>query len=300
MSCIKKIIFLLIFVHFNLVFPSIIIDSFGKEIKVVQPYKRIISLYGSHTDVLVDLGVEKELIGTDKHHSYLKKDIFLGIDNVEKFLEAKPDLIIIVPIMKMKYSSLFRVLEDSGITVLSLQPKGFDHLDEYWETLGILSGKEKEVKLYIKSFHEEIKKIKVISSKIPKEKINTVFFESRHKNGPFTTSNLGIPWEILEILNINNIAKDVKPIRKGSSIARFPKELLLAQGNKIDIYIARYDFMNRINIDIIKNAPGFKGIKAVREEKIYIIDGNKINKPTNKIIDGIYEIGRLVYPEYFK
>lgn len=300
MSYVKKIIFLLIFVHFNLSFSSIIIDSFGKKIKVVKSYKRIISLYSSHTDVLIDLGVGKKLIGVDKHHSYLKKDVFLDIDNVEKFLEAKPDLIIVVPIIKMKYNSLFRILEGSGITVLSLQPKGFDCLDEYWETLGILGGKEKEAKLYIKSFHEEIKKIKAISSKVPKEKRKTVFFESRHKNGPFTTSNLGIPWGILEILNVNNIAKDVKPIRKGSTIAKFPIELLLTQGDKIDIYIARYDFMNKINVDIIKKTPGFKGIKAVRDEKIYIIDGNKINKPTNKIIDGIYEIGRGVYPEYFK
>jgi len=57
--------------------------------------------------------------------------------------------------------------------------------------------------------------------------------------------------------------------------------------------------MNRSTKDIIKKAPGYKAIKAVREGEIYIINEYDVSRPTNGLLDGIKKIGHIVYPEYF-
>ncbi|MBW2349127.1 MAG: hypothetical protein JRF59_15015 [Deltaproteobacteria bacterium] len=40
-------------------------------------------------------------------------------------------------------------------------------------------------------------------------------------------------------------------------------------------------------------------IKAVREGEIYIVDEDIVSRPTMRLLDGIWEIGRILYPARF-
>jgi len=57
--------------------------------------------------------------------------------------------------------------------------------------------------------------------------------------------------------------------------------------------------MNHVNIRKIKEEGGFRAIKAVRDHQIFIIDEKIVSRPTMRLLDGIYEIGRILYPSYF-
>lgn len=275
-----------------------IISESGQKVDLTNPHTRIISLYGAHTDVLVSIGAEENLIGVDKSNGNVGIEVFSYKDSVEKFISAKPDLILIRPMIRDRFSGLIRSLKNANLTVVTIKPTKFEELDDYWLTLGKLSGHEKEAIQYTEDFHMNLAKLKKKADSIPSNERKTVFFEARHKTNQ-TTSLDGIPAYILGVLDIDNIAYDAVPAKKGSSVADFPKELLLARGEKIDVYLAQYGAMNRPTVDIIKNTPGYKAIRAIREDEIYIIDEYDVSRPTNGLLDGIKEIGSIVYPKYF-
>lgn len=275
-----------------------VVSESGKIVDLTKPHMRIISLYGAHTDVLIDIGAKENLIGVDKSSSDLGIEIFSSKDSIEKFLSAKPDLILIRPMIRDRFSGLIKALKNANLTIVTIKPTKFEELDNYWLTLGQLSGHESEAIQYTNDFHIKLGDLKKKANSIPSNERKTVFFEARHKNNQ-TTSLEGIPAYILGVLDINNIAYDATSTKKGSSVANFPKELLLARGEKIDIYLAQYGAMNRPTIDIIKKAPGYKAIRAIREEKIYIIDEYEVSRPTNGLLDGVMKIGKIVYPKYF-
>ena len=295
---IKLLLTFIFMMQLSFAYNGKIVSESGKVVDLSKPHTRIISIYGAHTDVLIGIGAKDNLIGVDKSNADLGIEVFSYKDNVEKYIAAKPDLILIRPMIRDRFSGLVRALVRANLTVVTIKPTKFEELDDYWMTLGALSGHEKEALKYKEDFHKELAKLKKKADSIPQSERKTVFFEARHKTNQ-TTALDGIPAYILKVLNINNIAYDATPTKKGSSVANFPKELLLSRGDKIDVYIAQYGAMNRPTVEMIKNAPGYKAIKAVRENQVYIIDEYDVSRPTSGLLDGIKEVGKIVYPKYF-
>ncbi len=106
--------------------PNVVIDQAGRKIVINDPHHRIISLYGAHTENLFQLGLDKEIIGVSRNEDYptqaLEKRVFSYHDDPEKFLAARPDLVLVRPMIDRGYPQLVARLEKSGITVASLQP----------------------------------------------------------------------------------------------------------------------------------------------------------------------------------
>ena len=142
--------------HFCIVDESSIIDQAGRRISAKWPFKRIISLYGAHTENLFALGLNKEIIGVSRHEVFppeaMKKAVFSYHDDPEKFLAVNPDLVLIRPMIDRGYPDLIARLEKSGITVASLQPGTVDDMFNYWMALGILTGKQEEASEMIRGF----------------------------------------------------------------------------------------------------------------------------------------------------
>ena len=47
-----------------------IVDQGGRTLKIDDPFKRIISLYGAHTENLFSLGLDAEIVGVSPHEVY--------------------------------------------------------------------------------------------------------------------------------------------------------------------------------------------------------------------------------------
>jgi len=57
--------------------------------------------------------------------------------------------------------------------------------------------------------------------------------------------------------------------------------------------------MNRPTVSMIKSETGFSAIKAVYDNQIFIIDEQIVSRPTLRLLEGIYEIGKILYPDVF-
>jgi iron complex transport system substrate-binding protein len=279
--------------------PQAVIDRAGRRISVEKPYQRIISLYGAHTENLFSLGLDKEIIGVSRHESYpqraLMKPIFSYHDDPEKFLAARPDLVFVRPMIDRGYPQLVKRLEKSGIVVVSLQPATVSEMFAYWKTLGILTGRPIQALEMATHFQKISKKFQSVASAIKVKK--KVYFESIHsKMKTFSPDSMAI--FVLETAGGINVAKDAKPVRN-TNIAAYGKERILSRANQIDVFLSQSGAMNRPTISMIKNEPGFSAIKAVYNNQVFIIDEQIVSRPTLRLLQGIDEIGKILYPDVY-
>ncbi len=274
-------------------------DQGGRSIVVERPYRRIISLYGAHTENLFAMGLDAEIIGVSRHEAYpaeaLSKDVFSYHDDPERFLAARPDLVLIRPMIDRGYPALVARLEKSGVAVVSLQPVNVAEMFLYWQILGRLTGKKSRAEEMIGTFKAATAACQSLTADVPVKK--TVFFEAIHsKLKTFAPDSMAI--FALEAAGGINVAADAHRVRQ-TNIAAYGKERILARGCQIDVYLAQYGAMNSPSIDMIRNEPGFGAIKAIRQNEIYLIDEMIVSRPTMRLIDGILKIGRHLYPDRF-
>ena len=276
-----------------------IVDQGGRRLQIDRPYQRIISLYGAHTENLFSLGLDEEIIGVSPHEAYppraMQKPVYSYHDDPEKFLAARPDLVLIRPMIDRGYPQLVRRLEKSGIRVVSLQPGTIDELYGYWEILGILTGERARALNLIDQFQAASQRLQLLTTAVDVKK--RVYFEAIHSRmKTFAPDSMAI--YTLQIAGGVNVADDARPVRS-TNIAFYGKERILARAADIDVYLAQYGAMNTPTIRIIKEEPGFRAIKAIRENEIHIIDEHIVSRPTMRLLNGILEIGKILYPEHF-
>jgi iron complex transport system substrate-binding protein len=279
--------------------PNVVIDQSGRRIVVENPYKKIISLYGAHTENLFSLGLDMEIIGVSRHENFparaLTKPVFSYHDDPEKFLAARPDLVLVRPMIDRGYPQLVTRLEKSGITVVSLQPGTVGEMYAYWKILGVLTGRQVLASEMISHFKNISSNFKAVASSIAVKK--RVYFESIHsKMKTFSPDSMAI--FALETAGGINVAGDAKPVRN-TNIAGYGKERILSRAAQIDVYLAQYGAMNRPTVEVINSESGFNAIKAVYDNQIFIIDEQIVSRPTLRLLEGIHEIGKILYPDVF-
>jgi len=285
--------------QFSIQAPNAIIDQAGRQIVIQEPFKRVISLYGAHTENLFSLGLFKEIIGVTQHDDFPPqaqgKPVFSYHDDPEKFLAARPDLVLIRPMIDRGYPQFVTMLEKSGITIVSLQPGTIDEMFTYLAVLGILTDKQDRAKQLILKLKNSIDEFKNLTgSRINRKR---VYFEAIHsKMKTFAPDSMTM--FALESAGGINIAADADPVRN-TNIAYYGKERILSRAPEIDVYLAQYGTMNRPTVSLIKQEPGFHIIKAVAMDQIYIVDEKIVSRPTMRLLEGIYTIGKYLYPEIF-
>jgi iron complex transport system substrate-binding protein len=274
-----------------------IVDAGGRRIHVTKPFKRIISLYGAHTENLFALGAAPRLIGVSPSEDWppeaRSKPVYSYHDGLEKFLAARPDLVLIRPMIDRGYTQLIRRLEGRGVTVVSLQPGTVDQMFVYWRILGRLSGREAAAEAMVARFKQTVQRIRRRTASIAHKK--RVYFEAIHQRMR-TFSPESMPIFVLETAGGINVAADAHP-RRGTNIADFGKERILSRADAIDVYLAQVGPMNHPTPAMIRSEPGYGLIRAVRQNQIYLIDETEVSRPTLRMLAGICRVVQILYPQ---
>lgn len=278
-----------------------ITDAAGRVIEVKKPFARIISLYAAHTENLFSLGLDAEIIGVSKSEDYparaLSKEVFDYRDDPERFLAARPDLVLIRPMIERSHAQLIEKLTAAGGTVVSLQPGDIEEAFAYWRALGLLTGRSQAAEAMVRTFREELAGIGGKVARISPSARKRVYFEAIHgKMKTFAPNSMAI--FALTSAGGVNVADDAERVRS-TNIAAYGKERILAKSAGIDVFLAQQGAMNRIDRADIANEPGFAAIKAVREGRIHLIDEHLVSRPTMRLLAGIRQIGAILYPETF-
>ena len=270
------------------------VDDNERTIHFDKPFARIISLYPAHTENLFSLGLDEQIIGVAKNDNFPEaarhKRKFHYREDAEKFIAAQPDLVLVRPMIMRSYPELVKQLAMAGVTVISLQPTSVEGMFSYWRRLGLLTGRESQAAAMEKRFKKELASLQKKTFALAADQRKKVYFEAIHrKMKTFMPTSLAI--FALESAGGMNIASDAKQVRR-TNIAYYGKERILAKGHDIDIFLAQKGVMNRVDEELIRQEPGFMAIKAVQKQLV--------SRPTMRLLQGIKEIGNMLYPELFK
>jgi iron complex transport system substrate-binding protein len=278
---------------------DVIVDSMGRRTVVAHPFQRIISLYGAHTENLFDLGGGDQVVGVSRNEDWppeaRSKPVHSYHDDLERFLAARPDLVLIRPMIDRGYAALVGRMRANGITVVSLQPGTVAEMFVYWRILGKLSGRVASAEAMVAAFRDAVACIGGRTDSIENKK--RVYFEAIHRRmRTFAPDAMAI--FALETAGGINVAATATS-RRGTTIADYGIERILSQAEEIDVYLAQVGPMNHPTLETIQTEPGYALIRAVRENRIYFIDEKLVSRPTRRMLHGICEIGRILYPERF-
>ena len=216
-----------------------ITDKQGRIIPVDKPFHRIISLYSAHTENLFHIGASGQIIGVSTNDTYPPEadtiPKFSYHDGPEKYLAARPDLVLIRPMIDNGYPQFVKQLESYGITIVSLQPATINEMYTYWETLGQLTGKTKEAHAMVSRFKKRVASIEKAAGRITDPK--RVYFQAIHKRmRTFTPGSMTI--FALETAGGINVADDAIASRN-TNVAVYSKEKILAKAGSIDVILAQ-------------------------------------------------------------
>ncbi|WP_092063081.1 ABC transporter substrate-binding protein [Desulfonauticus submarinus] len=283
-NILKKIYLKLCCVSFIIFLPlnafSITIqDDLGQKIFLAKPAKKIVSLYGGITDILLSLNLKEHIVGWTKPDALEWGGNIVSIGthmrpNLEIILSLHPDLVL--QMGTAKHSILpIKHLKKYNIPVAVFNPHNFKELFHTILRIGKLVGKKQLAHQLVKQYQQKLKNLN--TDKIPFTKRPTIFFEVRYPN-LLSVGQGSIVSEIIYWAGGRNILKSSK------KLLRISEEKLLSLNPQV--YIIQKGPMNKKPISLHKR-PLFKKIKAVLTNHILIVKEKNFSRPGPRSIEAV-------------
>ncbi|MGA1866984.1 MAG: ABC transporter substrate-binding protein [bacterium] len=285
-KCSQCIHYFIICFIFLLIFLWSFPDCQGTE------FNRIISLAPSITESIYHLGQEHRLIGVTSycnHPEKVKDKEIIGEmlnPNLEKIYSLAPDLIVaskginqLHTVEKLKSLHLHVVAFDEGNNI--------DEIFENFFQLGLLLGAQDKAEKIIQSVKERMHIMKGALHNDPPQKI----FWQVGTNPLVTIGTNSFVNDFITYVGGKNIF-DITAIK----YPRVSREEVLKKNPDIIILIPMGDVTEHEQ----DAWSSFKELSAVKNNKIYVVDGDKLCRPTPlSFLAGLEELARLLHPEIF-
>jgi iron complex transport system substrate-binding protein len=262
--------------------------------------RRIISTAPSNTEIIIGLGLGDGIIAADKYSLGLPglpagvREIDFFYPDQEAVLGLSPDIIISSETNAYGGGgNPYGPLEDLGIKLLFIPTSR--SIADIKRDIGIIAGAlgaaERGEEL-VKTMEGEIEEVAEIGRSLagPSFKPKTVYLEISPFPDPVTAGRETFLNEMLEIIGAVNVFADRTGwIAPGAeAILERDPEVILSNVNFLDDPAGE-----------IKARPGFAGISAVQEGRIYIIDADSSSRPSQRITLALRQMARAVYPKEY-
>ncbi|MDR2442672.1 MAG: ABC transporter substrate-binding protein [Deltaproteobacteria bacterium] len=261
---------------------------------------KIISLYAADTEILLRLGARDNLVGISRQETYdgpetvgwTRPPTFSIHDDVEKFLAASPDYVLLRPQHLATKPALFDFLEKNGIKLWTKQCTKASELADFWREIGQIANRTKEAEKMIQDFQEAVAKYNSLNSLDQSDKPG-VFLESIHKEVKTFTPD-SIPIWLITLAGGQNVASDAQPARPGLIVADYGPERLLEKAQEVDIFISQEGPMNPITLDQIKDRSIFRVLPAFQNDRVYRVPEELISRPTPSLLEGLELLSKQI------
>ena len=262
-------------------------------VKAEAPPKRIVSLAPSITESIYQLGAEDTLIAVTSYCNYppqaKTKEIIgtLTNPNIEHIYSLSPDLVLAVN--GINRSQTIEKLKSLGLKVVVFDDtNSFDDITKSFIQLGELTGREEKARSIVEEVRREVE---LIFSKFKNLTPVRVFWEVGAK--PLVSAGAeSFADEFIRYSGGINIFADTS-IR----YPRVNREEVLNRNPEVIILVTMGDVTEKEKLYWEK----FKSLEAVKNNRIYIIDADKVCRPTPvSFLIGLKEVVRLLHPEVFR
>jgi iron complex transport system substrate-binding protein len=238
-------------------------DSLGRKITLKGNPKRIVSLAPNITEILYVLGLGERLVGVTQFSSYpeeasLKPKVGSYINlNVEKIISLSPELVI--GTVDGNEPGIVSLLEQAGIQVFIVNPRKVKQIIDTIASIGEVCGVKEKADIIVGQLNRRVNRV---TRRIASRERPLVFLQINVR--PIMT------------VNRNTYHHDLIRLAGGRNMA-------MERGGRFEK--ARQAWLR------------WKSIPAVRNNRVYLIDSDLIDRPSPRIIEGLEEMAKIIHPE---
>jgi len=279
-------------------------DDFGRTIVLAKPPDRIILLSGSPIDVIYELGAGDALVGVvdsiaasypetcRRYPSVLEKERVgrFSDPNIEKIISLDPDLIIPFGTSDSpgKYTAVFDRRGLPYAAFVSVENTGFGIRQIM--RLGKLLGREKEARILAARIRTDVDTIsRQVASKIKERPL--VYYWWGVGNGTYgrrTAIN-----ELIELAGGVNLAGEFD-----AQYMELSPEYVIARDPDVIVISYWKESQKKERMSALKNRPGFRDIKAVKNNRVYLLEGHSFHTPV-RFAEVIQKLAGYIHPGIF-
>lgn len=275
-------------------YPMEVVDSTGRNVTIAAKPERFVSLAPSNTEMLYTCGLESKLVGVTTFCNYPEevkdKEKVGGFSDpsIEKVVSLEPDLVLATTI----HNKFLDEMENLGLTVLVMNAGSVKEVMDEIQLIGKVSGNVDESQQAVSQMQSKIDQVKQALKDVSDDEKVKVFY---------------LLWdEPVMTIGPNTLLNDVITLAGGISVSRdadtdYPTYSLEALVDK-DPEAIVFTVMGTgggIDPEKIKEQAGWSVISAIKNNRIYGIDDDLMSRPGPRIVEGLMETARALYPDLF-
>jgi len=269
-------------------------DDTGRAVAIDQVPQRIVSHVPSITETLFALGLGEKVVGVSDYCDYpeeakLKPNVGNYFNpSIENIVALDPDLV-----LTDGHSESIKGLESLGITFFVIDPQDIEGIFKDIELLGKITGTEGKANKLIDDMKKDIS---YVSNRVKDAGKVKVFYI-------IDATDLTLPWTV----GPGSFADALITMAGGENIAakaqeawgQLSLEQIVSSDPEIIILPAKHGTAFT-SPETLKAHPAWRGITAVRQDRIYTIDGDLVDRSGPRIVQGLKEMAKIIHPELFK
>lgn len=275
-------------------------DDLGRKVSTARP-QRVIAMIGSFADVWYLAGGEDTLVGTanDAWTSF-ELDLSEAVTdiggvkepNLEMILAAEPDFII-GSIKTASNLELMDTFEQAGITTAYFDVNGFD---DYLRMLEICTELTGQPECYEKNGVQVQEQIEKVLERKTEELPTVLTIRATGSSCKVKNSTGTVMGEILYDLGCVNIADSDETLLENLSM----ESIIAADPDYIFVVLQGADPTKAEQTvkDVLLSNPAWSHLRAVQEEKFYVMEHRLYNlKPNARWGEAYEKLAEILYPK---
>ncbi|MFQ5924426.1 MAG: ABC transporter substrate-binding protein [Dehalococcoidia bacterium] len=271
--------------------PGMITDDLGRTVTIAETPGRVVSLAPSITEILFALGLGDRVVGVTDYSDYpeeaLAKPRVGGYwqPSLEKIVALTPDLLLMT-----ERPDLISEFENLGLTFVVLDPDDMDGILKNIELIGQITGVEQRAEALTADMEARIEAVVAKTGEAPKPRVFYVI-DASDPSKPWTAGGGTFIDALIGLAGGENIAATAGQWTQFSleAVVNADPEIIIADAG-----------MGTALAPDLERLSGWKEIGAVKEGKVYLIDGALTSRPGPRIVDGLEEMARIIHPELFQ
>ena len=278
-------------------YPINITDDNGRNVIIESEPEKIVSLSPSNTELLFAVGAGSLVIGNTEYCDYPAEAVSItkvggyAADSIsiETIISLKPDLVLADG---SSQKTVIEALEKAHIVVIATDSKTFEDVYRNIELVGHVTGNDDVASDLVAEMKARVNSIIQIVDQIPQEERTTVFWEVWDE--PLLTAGPNtIIGQIIKLAGGVNIFSDLTedwPTVSAEVVVQKNPGVIMGPDTHGDKLIAEQ----------LAARSGWNQIDAVKNNRIYLIEGDISSRPGPRVVDALELIAKKLYPDRFR
>jgi iron complex transport system substrate-binding protein len=268
----------------------------GHTVTLAGPAQRIVSLAPTNTETIFAVGAGGQVVGDTTYCDYpdaaakITKIGGFSADSIsiETIVALKPDLVLA---NGTDQDTVIKALEDAKINVLPLKTTSFGDVYTNIRLAGQVSGHDAEAAALITNLQARVAAVQAKIAGVAQKDRPTVFWEIWDQ--PLMTAGpSSFIGQTIQMAGGENIFADLSgdyPTVSTEEVVKRQPSVIMGPDTHGD----------KLTAAQLAARPGWAILQAVKDNKIYLIDGDISSRAGPRLVDALEIIAKDLYPDKF-